>query len=303
MKKTFIIGTGVVALAALAVVGLAKRGESQPAGSKLTVAMWAPTVDFGSSQAAFSYVQGLAKAIEQRVGQPVEGEVAGSYAKAVKADFAILDAQCYAANRTRYTLLANARGSKQWALYSSAGPSMQALRGKKLAYVKTGCSDRAFIENAMLESEVGTSYFSSLVGQSDISGAVAQVASYKGADGVFAPSGSQKGLTKVFDTGSVPGPAFVKVKKSLSTAVVNKVQAAVTGDGGGGAIGGWTGGSDNPYRSLAGRMQTRVKRGIFASPNLVRLDDTDVIVIPDTIDRADQPAIEQHFQRPPQRQE
>jgi hypothetical protein len=303
MKKTLIIGSGILAIAALAVVGLAKRGESQPAGAKLVVAMYVPNVDFGSSQAAYTYIQGLAKAIEQRVGQPVDGEVANSYAKAAQADFAILDAQCYAVHQTRFQLLANASSGKSWALYSASGPSMQGLRGKKLAYVKTGCSDKAFIENAMLESEVETSFFSSLVGQSDISGAVAQVASYKGADAVFAPSGSQKGLTKVFDTGSVPGPAFVKVKKSISNAVASKVEAAVTGYGGGGAIGGWSNGSENPYRSLRGRMQTRVKRGIFASPNVVRLDDTDVIVMPDTLDQAGQPAIEQHFQRPPERQE
>lgn len=301
MKKTHAIGIGVVAIAALAVVGLAKRGESQPAGKKLVVAMWAPTVDFGSGSAAFQYVQGLAKAIEQRVGQPVEGKVVSSYGSLSGADFAILDAQCYAVNRGRYTLLANASSSKQWALYSGSGPSMQGLRGKKLAYVKTSCSDKAFLENAMLESEVDISFFSSTVAQSDISGAVAQVASYKGADAVFAPSGSQKGLTKVFDTATVPGPAFVQIGKK--TAVADKVQAAVTGYGGGGAIGSWSGGSENPYRSLAGRMQTRVKRGIFASPNLVRLDDTDVIIMPDTLDQADQPAIEQHFQRPPERQE
>lgn len=303
MKKTLIIGSGILAIAALAVVGLAKRGESQPGGTKLVVAMYAPNVDFGSSQAAFSYIQGLAKAIEQRAGQPVEGKVVQSMSGINRADFAILDAQCYAVNQNRYTLLANASASRSWALYSSVGPSMQALRGKKLAYVRTNCSDKAFIENAMLESEVGTSYFSSMVSQSDISGAVAQVASYKGADAVFAPSGSQKGLTKVFDTGSVPGPAFVKVKKALSSAVASKVEAAVTGYGGGGAIGGWSSGSESPYRSLRGRMQTRVKRGIFASPSVVRLDDTDVIVMPDTLDQAAQPAIEQHFQRPPQRQE
>ena len=36
---------------------------------------------------------------------------------------------------------------------------MQALRGKKLAFVATGCGDNAFIDNAMLESEVDATFF------------------------------------------------------------------------------------------------------------------------------------------------
>jgi hypothetical protein len=58
----------------------------------------------------------------------------------------------------------------------------------------------------MLDSEVDPAFFAGRVGKPDITAAVAEVASYKGAAAVFAPVGSQKGLTKLFDTGSGAQP-------------------------------------------------------------------------------------------------
>ena len=97
---------------------------------------------------------------------------------------------------------------------------MQALKGKKLAFVQTGCNDAGFVDNAMLESEVDPTFFGARGGEKDLTGALASVTSYKTAQAVFAPVGSAKGLTKVFDTGSVPNPAFVEV--------AGKVPAAIT---------------------------------------------------------------------------
>jgi hypothetical protein len=223
-------------------------------------------------------------------------------------DFAIIDGQCYAANGG-WKLLANANvgggTTRTWALYSSIGKDMQGLRGKKLAFVQTGCNDNQFIDNAMLESEVDSGFFSARVGKSDLTAAVAEVVSYKGAQAVFAPSSAAKGLTKVFDTGAVPNPAFVQVNNKLPKATVTKVESAVTSFGGGGAIDSWSSGSKGIYTSLDGRMGKSVKKGVFASPDPVRFDAKDVLEEPKTmgVEDAAKTSVDQHFEKPAERME
>jgi hypothetical protein len=304
-KRSLAVGLAVAAIAVLAVLGLTRRGETQAEGTKIVIGIYAPTVEFGTAQARVTYVQGLAKAVEGNLsGVKVDAQSFASLAQLRKAnvDFAIVDGQCYAAN-SGWKLLANAQvgggTTRQWALYSSVGPDMSSLRGQKLAYVQTGCNDNAFIENAMLESEVGLSFFSGLVGKPDMSAAVAEVASYKGAQGVFAPVGSQKGLTKVFDTGSVPNPAFVQLNTKFADG--GKVASAVVSYGGGGAISGWAEASKGSYTSLSGRMGKVVKRGVFAPPAPVRVDAKDVLIEPATMDDTAMTDVKQHFEKPPDR--
>jgi len=299
----------ILAVAAVAVILWNRAGTSQPAaGGKLVVGIYAPSVEFGTSQARLQYVQSLARAIEAQTGTKTEAKSFGAFSqlKGAGVDFAIVEAQCYAANQG-WNLLANAQvgggTSRSWALFSSVGDSMQALKGKKLAFVQTGCNDNGFLDNAMLESEVDSSFFAGRVGKPDLTAAVAEVASYKGAQAVFAPAGANKGLTKVFDTGSVPNPAFVQVNSKVPAAVAAKVGAAVVGFGGGGAISGWSSPSKGAYQSLAGRMGRVVKRGIFASPDTVRFDSKDVLNEPATLDDTALTGVRQHFERPPERME
>ena len=302
---------GIVAIAVFAVVGLSRSGDSQPAGTpaKLTIGIYTPTVLFSTSQARLAYVQGLAKAVEANVGAKVEGRSYTSMSTLLRqdVDFGIIDAQCFAVNMNKGKLLANATidggTSRQWGLYSSVGPSMQALRGKKLAYIKMGCRDEQFLENAMLESEVDLGFFSGRVHKPDLSGTVAEVASRKGAEAVFAPVGSQKGLTKVFDTGSVPNPAFVQLNSKLSDNLVDKVRSAVTNYGGGGAISGWKAADVGDYRSLRARMATRVKEGVMAAPSPVGVDIKDLLIEPTTLKQTELTAVKQHFLSPPDRQQ
>lgn len=310
MKKTITIGAALAALSALLVIGLAKRGESQPAATPSTIKLgiYAPTVGFASSQARLQYVRSLGNAISQRAGVKVQtfGYTSLGQLTRARLDFAIIDGQCYASNR-KGKLLANARvgggTTRPWALYSSQGPKLQSLQGKRLAFVKTGCRDSGFIDNAMLESEVNSKFFSGRVGKPDVQAAVAEVASRKGAQAVFAPRGSQKGLTKVFDTGSVPNPAFVQLNTKLPKSLSDKVAAAVKGYGGGGAIAGWASASDKSYRSLKGRMGKRVKRGLFATPSPVRVDAKDVLIPPRSLNDTATTPVGQHFEAPPPRLE
>ncbi len=273
---------------------------AQPA--KLRVGIYAPSVGFGTAQARLTYAQSLAKAIESATGIKTEAQSYASIAalKADNTDFAVIDGPCYAVN-LGWKLLANANiggaVARTWALYSSAGDSMQALKGKKLAYVATGCNDAGFVDNAMLESEVDAQFFGARVGEKDLTGAIADVSSYKTAQAVFAPVGEPRGLTKLFETGAVPNPAFVALGK-LPAALTDKVAAAVTGVTST-AIAGWTKPSREPFTALAARLNRITKQGVLAPPEPVRIDAREVLVDPSTLKEPAFVPVRHHYVRPP----
>jgi hypothetical protein len=279
----------------------ASSAAAQPA--KITIGIYAPSVEFGTGQARLAYVQGLAKAIEQNTGIKTDAQSYASLGALKKdaVDFAIIDGQCYATNLS-YKLLASANvgggTTRSWALFAAGGGDLSSLKGKKLAFVNTGCNDAGFIDNAMLESEVDPAFFGSRVGKPDISAAIAEVASYKTAQAVFAPAGS-KGLTKLFDTGNVPNPAFVDLGGKLPPATVEKVSATVLGYGGGGAIASWQKGDTSAYRGLAGRLGKVMKSGVLVAPELVRIDAKDVLAEPSTLKDTAAADVRHHFLRSP----
>ena len=284
---------------------LVLTGVASAQAPQITIGIYAPSVSFETAGARLAYVQGLAKAIEQNTSIPTKAEAYASMAALKKAnpDYAIVEAQCYATN-AGWQLLANAKidggTTRPWALYSSAGDNMQALKGKKLAYMATGCNDDGFINNAMLETEVDKGFWGSWAAETGgITAAVAAVSSYKTAQAVFAPASAAKGLTKVFDTGSVANPAFVEVNGKMPAETTNKVAAAVVGYGGSGAIQGWTRGARDVYQGLAGRMQPVRKTGVFAPAEAARLDAKDVLIDPPTLREAQFVAVRHHFVRAP----
>jgi hypothetical protein len=270
----------------LAVCILCGVASAQPA--KLTVGIYAPTVEFGTSQARLAYAQGLAKAIEQATGIKTEAQAYATVAslKKYNVDYAIIDGPCYATNlgwKLLATSMIGGGTTRTWALYSSAGDSMQSLKGKKLAFVAMGCNDAGFTDNAMLESEVDAGFFGARVGEKDLTGAIASVTSYKTAHAVFAPVGAAKGLTKLFDAAAVPNPAFVELSASIPAAVSDKVAAAVVGYGGAGAIASWAKPARDAYTTFAARLAPIRKLGVFATPEPVRIDAKDVLVEPPTL--------------------
>jgi len=295
----------LTALAAVVVaLGVGAPGAAHAQGKQqLKLGVYAPSVEFGSATARLSYVQALGKAIEQSTGLPVEAQSYASLATLRKegVDIAIVDGLCYATN-LGWRLLASAQvggaTTRPWALYASV-PDMQSLRGKKLSFITTGCNDAGFIDNAMLESEVDPTFFSARIGKPDLAAAVAEVAATKTAQAVFAPVGAAKGLTKLFDTGSVPNPAFVDLSGKLPPGVAEKVAAAVIGYSGAGAITGWARPSREIYASLAGRLGKVVKAGVLATPEPVRIDARDVLIEPPTIRDSAMVGLRHHFVRAP----
>jgi hypothetical protein len=291
-----------LAVACIALAAIAGGAAAQPA-QKITIGIYAPTVEFGAAQARLAYVQGLARAIEQATGIKTEAQSYANVAALKKdaVDFAIIEGACYAAN-LNWRLLATASigggTTRPWALFSSAGDSMQALKGKKLAFIATGCNDAGFIDNAMLESEVDPAFFGGRSGKPDLTAAIAEVASYKAAQAVFAPVGAAKGLTKVFDTGVVPNPAFVEIGGKLPPGIADRVAASVIGFGGSGAIAGWTKPSREIYTALAGRMARTVKAGVLAAADPVRIDAKDALIDPPTLKDTAVVDVRHHFVRP-----
>jgi hypothetical protein len=290
---------------AFILAALALPGPAHAQNRKLRLGIYAPSVEFGSATARLAYVQGLGKAIEQSTGLEVEAQSYASLATLRKesVDLAIVDGLCYATN-LGWRLLANASvggtagASRPWALYASVG-DMQSLRGKKLSFIATGCNDAGFVDNAMLDSEIDPVFFAARIGKPDLAAAVAEVAATKTAQAVFAPVGAAKGLTKLFDTGNVPNPAFVDLSGKLPTAIVDKIAAAVIGYGGVGAISGWTRPSRDAYTSLAAQLGKVVKSGVLATPDPVRIDARDVLIDPPTIREPALVGLRHHFVRPP----
>jgi hypothetical protein len=284
----------------------AATASAQPAPAKLTVGIYAPSVEFGTAQARLAYVQGLAKAIEQNTGIKTEAQSYASVAALKKdnVDFAIIDGQCFATN-LGLKLLANATiggaPTRAWALFSSAGDTVAAVSGKKLAFVQTGCNDTGFVDNAMFEGDPAV--FSARVGEKDLTAAIADVVSYKTAQAVFAPVGSTKGLVKVFDAGAVPNPAFVEMSGKLPQAISDKVAAAVVGYGGSGAINGWSKAVRDPYAFFAARLVKVTKSPILANPEAVRLDGKDVLADLPTLRDAGLIAVRHQFVRATNRME
>lgn len=288
----------IVAAIVMTMVGTAAADPS-----RITVGIYAPSIEFGTAQARLMYVQALAQAIQQRTGIETRAQSYGSLGALEKdnVDFAIIDAPCYAQHLGwRLLAAANIGGgtSRAWALFSSTGGNMTTLRGKTLAFMQTGCDDAGFVDNAMLASEVAPGYFGARDGKSDLAAAVAEVVSYKAAQAVFAPIGTERGLHKVFDTGSVPNPAFVALSTKLPGTVVDQVAAAVLGFGGGGAIASWSRGTREAYQELASRLARVVKTGIFAAPEPVHLDAKAVLVDPSTIRDPAPVPVRQHFIHP-----
>jgi hypothetical protein len=287
-------------LVILVVLG-ALPAAAQQAPEQLTVAMYAPAAAFSDSSARLAYMQGLAKAVQQRTGVPTSGKI---YVRlgdllAAKPDFAVIDGQCLAAHSPGQLLasaLVGGETAQPWALYTRGGESLATLRGKKLVYVKTGCRDSDFLDNAMLDGEVKTgAFFGALIDKPDVTGAVLAVRDYKAADAVFAPASSAKGLTKAYDAGSVPNPGFVALKP-FPAALLDGVRDAVLSYGGGGGIDGWRAAVPASYQALGGRMGARAKRPVFAAPDVVRLDDQDVIVVPQS--KYEQASVKHHFWEP-----
>jgi ABC-type amino acid transport substrate-binding protein len=276
---------GIVAAA------LAVGGHAHAADKPLTIAIYAPNAPFASGTDRFAFITRLAQQISSVAGVPATGKAfarAGDLEAAIKnkqVDFAVIDGVYLAERGVPYSVLATATSggdtAPKWALFSGDVSKVEELQGKKLSVATSGPRDPEFLSNALFDGELQVAKFFSTRQQApDIASAVAAVTLHK-ADAVFAPESQGKGLKKVFEVRDrVPNPAFCEVSGGLSPDVVNKVKNAVLAHGVAGALDGWKASSAEPYRSLAGRMGARTRRPVMVEPEVVRIEEQDVLVPP-----------------------
>jgi hypothetical protein len=276
-----------LAICSLLLMATSARAADKP----LTIAIYAPNTPFESGADSFAFANRLAQQIQSVAGVPAQGK-AFAHAKdleaAIKArqvDFAVVDGVYLAERGVPWQVLATATSggdtAPRWALFSSTAGSVPELQGKKLAIVSAGPRDQAFIENALLDGELQIGkFFGAKSTAPDIKSAVA-AASLKKVDAVFAPEVAGKGLKKIFDAGRVPNPAFCEVAGGLEPGLVSKVKNAVLSHGASGpALDGWKAGGGEPYRVLQGRLGTRARRPVMVEPEVVHIEDQDVLVAP-----------------------
>lgn len=288
--------------AALVALGVAPAAAQK---RPIKLGIFTPTVEFADSGARLSYVQALAAAVERAAGRQVEGLSFTSLRslRAAKVDVAVVDAACAVSNR--WPVLAAGRvgegAARRWALFARQATSLAGLRGKRLVTVKIGCGDRGFVEHGLLEGELPLSYFGSWSGKPDLKGAVAEVAALRGADAVFAPIGSGRGLRRLFVTGAIPGPALVQIDRGLDRETAAVIARAVAGFGGRGPIAGFAVGGAARYSALRRRLAGSPKRGVFALAPLVRFEAVDVIAEAAVPKATELAPLDSMFASPPER--
>jgi hypothetical protein len=277
-------------LAALALCALASHAWA--ADKPITIAIYAPNAPFQSGAERFAFINRLAQQVTSAAGVPANGKAfarASDLENAIRnhqVDFAVIDGVYLAERGVPYPVLATATTagdtSSRWALFSSAVTKIEDLQGKKLSMVSSGPRDVDFASNALFDGEVQVQkFFAARSTAPEIASAVAAV-SLKKADAVFAPESEGKGLHKLFEVRDrVPNAAFCEVGGNLAADVVGKIKTAVLGHGAAGpGLDGWRPASAEPYRALAARMGARTRRPVMVEPEVVRIEDQDVLVPP-----------------------
>jgi ABC-type amino acid transport substrate-binding protein len=276
--------------AALAMV-VAATG-AQAAERPITIAIYAPNAPFDSGTERYAFVNRLAQQVTSAAGIPATGKAfarASDLENAIKAkqvDFAVVDGVYLAQRGVPWQVLATATSggdtAPKWALFSSSVTKVEDLQGKKLSLAASGPRDADFLSNALFDGELQVAkFFASRATAPDIAAAVAAVSLHK-ADAVFAPESQGKGLKVLFEVRDrVPNPAFCEVGSGLPADIVSKVKAAVLGHGAAGpGLDGWRAAGGEPYRALAARMGARARRPVMVEPEVVRIEDQDVLVPP-----------------------
>lgn len=301
----------LVRVATLAMVSAlsVSRGpaSAQPAPARITVGIFAPTLEFERAAARLAYAQALAAAIATQTGIRTEAQ---SYAslQALRSDgvdVAIVDATCIATNPS-WQVVAAAQiagaSARSWALYASEATTLAALKGKTLAVPQLGCNDAGFVDHAMLESEVAPDFFGRRMTKADLAAAIAEVVTLRGAHAVFAPAGAVKGATKLLDGGLVPNPGLVVFGK-LPKPIVDKVVAAARGLGSQGPISGWVEANRSAYSMLAARMMRANKLAVWAQPLFVKFDLGVLLLMPATMREQGLTDVRHHVLASPRRME
>ncbi len=280
-----VVRLGVVIAALL--VGLPRLAAAQ--SDTITIGLYAPTAPFDSTGDRNSFVNALARHLEEAAGgKKVVGKVygsAGALASAIKSkevQFAVLDAPYAAAIGLPYQELATAvrggEGKAAWQLVGSKSvKKLSDLRGKKIAVPTTGAKESAFVTNALLGGEVDVSYFDKIVTASDSKSALTLVSVGK-ADAALVPGGIDLpgGLSRIMSLREVGWPMFVATP-AADAATVKAFSARVKTFSATGAFTGFTSADAGSYKSLAGSFGRPSRKGPMAVPPAARLSVREIL--------------------------
>jgi ABC-type amino acid transport substrate-binding protein len=282
------IAVGLVALGACA----ALASDAAAADKAIVIAIYAPNAPFESGGERFAFVNRLAQQVTSVAGVNATGKAfarASDLETAIKnkqVDFAVIDGVYLAERGVPYPVLATATSggdtAPKWALFTATATRVEELQGKKISLASSGTRDVEFLSNALFDSELQVAkFFSGRAPAPDISSAVAAV-NLKKADAVFAPESQGKGLKKIFEVRDrIPNAAFCEVGSGEPAELVAKVKAAVLGHGAAGpGLDGWKAAGGEAYRALAWRMGQRARRPVMVEPEIVRIEDQDVLLPP-----------------------
>jgi hypothetical protein len=272
----------------LALLALASDAR---AAQTLTIAIYAPNAPFSSGTESFAFITRLAQQVTSAAGVPAVGKAFARSSdleaaiKSKQVDFAVIDGVYLAERGVPYTVLATAttggETAPRWALFSSFG-RVEELQGKRLSMASSGPRDAEFASNALFDGEVQVGRFFGQQNKAPNIVSAVQAVSLHKADAVFAPENEGKGLKKLFDVRDrVPNAAFCEVNGNHGSELVSKVKAAVLSHGAQGpGLDGWKASGSDAHRALAARMGSRVRRPVMVEPEIVRIEEQDVLVPP-----------------------
>ena len=228
---------------------------------EVVVGLYLPALSDVSRAQRVKAVEDLAAYLGSKIGQPVKGR---SFARAAdlsgairqhQVQLAIVDALLVAERRwtPMATLVFRGAKSAPWQFLAKAGSSIGDLKGKTLAFPGIGKADRQFVANVLLEGEVPASYFTWNTSP-DGSSAVRAVALGKAVATVVPAQRGTGGLSTVFVSRDVPGPAMVnagRLPPKVSQAVL---QALLGWSGSWLGYEGWKPAEAGQYQHLAGSL-------------------------------------------------
>ncbi len=270
--------------------------QNQP--TRLVLGIYCPNGKFAGSGARWGYINRLAKHVANITGIPTKGRAfasSGSFSGSLgRLDFAVVDPIYLCRRKGRFRVLLTGRmggGSRSsWALFSRSAGSVMGLKGKRLIVAHAAGAEVSFAEGLFYGEISVRKFFSAVKRAPDLVSAVAAVRGGS-ADAVFAPTFMGGGLKRVFSAGTVPNPGFVLVRRSLPSALVAKVKAAVRGYGAGG-VGGW--GGAGGYSCRFGRKKLSM---LMARPRPIRFSDRGMINLKFGLDFA-LPPVQKYFWKP-----
>lgn len=274
-------GTATIAVLLLAV------SSSVWAQKRVTIGLYVPNLPGVGRTRRIKAVETLARKLAQSSGLQIAGRSFASRKDLARAarkrqvQVAIVPAQLAAEKGWRPFASLTRRGarSRPWVIVASPQvKQLTELKGKKLVMSRIGRTDKRFVVNVLLESEVDPSYFR-WQSVADSASAIRTVKLGKAAAAVVPAGGSTSGLKVVFRSRPAPLPVAVWTRKLPADQRAKFRGALLKWSGGWLGFSSWVAAKRAATKGLRGRLYARGARRRPATVQVraVRLKQRDVL--------------------------